>query len=180
MVAFTLSILALAAGVSILIKVKRDYLGSLYTFLAWSIISLSLVSLGYTGYKALFSCNKSQHCTKQYECSKSTSCNNYNQPSCSQGEKKCCSENTNSGCKPGSYCCIVDREMCSKAMGAAACDSLYKERGSCALTMEECKALKLPCSSDSKNNGNGKSCSADPSTCPKKDSKECCKKTNTN
>src|ERR1035441_550767 len=48
MIAVPLLILALAAGVHLLIKVNREYLGGLFKFFAWLVIVLSLLALGVT------------------------------------------------------------------------------------------------------------------------------------
>lgn len=67
MVAFPLSILALAAGVYLLVKVKREFLGGIFEILSWLVIVLSLVSVGFLGYKSLRNCGGG-HCKQDREC----------------------------------------------------------------------------------------------------------------
>ena len=48
MVAIALSVLALAAGVYLLVKVKSEFLSGGFGLLAWLVILLSLVSFGFS------------------------------------------------------------------------------------------------------------------------------------
>jgi hypothetical protein len=68
MVAFPLSILALASGIYLLVKVKREFLGRLFEVLSWLVVLLSLASIGLVGAKALHHCCGGGHCSETNEC----------------------------------------------------------------------------------------------------------------
>jgi len=140
MESFILSLLALSAGTALLIQIRRDYLGAGYAAIAWLIISLSLVSMGYSATQVVVKeinggrMKKERCCRKQIDCYKEQTNN-----TCS----------VNSGCKMENGMCVVDREMCSAKMGKEACDSLVAARGGCYMKPEECKALGLDAPSGS-------------------------------
>ena len=139
MTAIPLSILALAAGVYLLVKVKREFLGTAFELLAWLIIVLSLVAIGFTGYRV----------------AKNMTCGNC------KGKQQChieknieVTETMGHGCPhamemdaPHGACCkaegdsmVMDKAMCKKMMGKEACEAMCKERGRCIMSKEECAA----------------------------------------
>lgn len=189
MIALPLSVLALAAGVYLLVKVKREYLGGIFEFLAWLVIVLAVASVGYTGVKA-FTCKGG--CKKQ-------TCHVEGKTGCQKGAKDChgkcggacgmkdcdkgnCQGGGHGNCGMGGCnmegchmegdSCVMDKAICEKMMGKEACDSLSKLRGRCIMSKEECHAM---C-------GNKGTCTAGaPKACCKKDGesaapKACCKK----
>jgi hypothetical protein len=136
MIAFSLSLLALAAGTALLIQIRRDYLGVGFAAIAWLIIGLSLISLGYNGTQIVRKKGDRFHyscCKKERKCQKKNDC-------CTSETENTCNIN-NDRVKKG--LCIVDREVCSAKMGKAACDSLCALRGGCYLRPEECAALGI-------------------------------------
>lgn len=171
MIALPLSVLALAAGVYLLVKVKREYLGGIFEFLAWLVIVLAVASVGYTGVKA-FSCKggcKKQTCHVEKNVvikEGGKSCHGAGKSNCGMGG--CNME----GCHMEGDSCVMDKAVCEKMMGKEACDSLSKLRGRCIMSKEECHAM---C-------GKKEGCTAAaPTACCKKDGegaapKTCCKK----
>lgn len=132
MLAFPLSVLALAAGVYLLIKVKREFLGGIFEILAWLVIVLSLASAGFTGYKALRHCGPGR-CHGQQGC---------------QVEKRviitddgmghCTKDSATTCCKMEGDSIVMEKEVCEKMMGKEACEAMCKQRGRCILSKEEC------------------------------------------
>jgi hypothetical protein len=144
MAAFPLSVLALAAGVYLLIKVKREYVGGIIGILAWLVVASSIVSLGYTGYKAFTCCGtkcRGEKCTKENIASCETKCH-----------KKETSCNGTFGCHMEGDSCVMEKEKCIEIMGKEACEALIAERGRCILSKEECaeKCEKKCCSNEHK------------------------------
>ncbi|MCW5908862.1 MAG: hypothetical protein KIS94_13445 [Chitinophagales bacterium] len=190
MVAFPLSVLALAAGVYLLIKVKREYIGGVIGVLAWLVVAASLVSLGYTGYKAFARCGSKcggGKCTVEKEVVVTTD------GGCHKKETSC---SGTKGCHMEGDSCVMDKEKCEAIMGKEACEAMIAERGRCIMSKEECaeKCGKKCCSTGGKagckKSSSGcphasacqgdcggkcggeckKSCSADKKKCCKKDS----------
>jgi len=132
MLALPLSILALASGVYLLVKVKREFLGGIFEILAWLVIVLSLVSVGFVAFKSINRCGG--HCGNREECKieKRIIVN--------EGESHCKMNNgcSMSGCKMEGDSCVMDKEVCEKMMGKEACDEMCKERGRCIMSKEEC------------------------------------------
>ena len=169
MVAFPLSILALAAGVYLLVKVKREFLGGIFEILSWLLIVLALVSIGFLGFRTLHHCYGG-HCQQERECriekrviinDDKGHCNIDSSAACSMG-----------GCKIEGDSVVMEKEMCEKMMGKEACDAMSKERGRCILSQEECMKM---C------HAKGATCCAEKKEvqCTKKcegEKKECCKK----
>lgn len=138
MIALPLSILALAAGVYLLITVKREFLGKVFEMLAWLVIVLALISIGFQAFKA-FSCH-----------------GNCNDDKCKVEEKQiiikdgegngghCNMGNAEMGngcmasCTMKGDSCVMDQATCEKMMGKEACEKMMKERGSCIMGKEEC------------------------------------------
>jgi hypothetical protein len=162
MVPIALSVLAFAAGVYLLIKVEREFLGGIFKALAWAVILLSLISVGFSGYNAI---NCKRHC--EQKCERSQSCH---RGGTAKGE---CSYKQSSDCSKGATACggacqivgdsvILDKEKCTSMMGKNACDKINAERGQCIISKAECMKM---CSEK------GITCCAESSS-----KKECCKK----
>jgi hypothetical protein len=169
MVALSLSILALAAGVYLLIKVKREFMSTIFSVLAWLVIGLSLANIGVIGVKACkYYCHN--HCEEKGECrmEKQIIIKDDGMGHCTKDSSSTCSM---SGCKMEGDSVVMEKEMCSKMMGKDACEAMCKERGRCILSKDECMKM---C------HASGKPCSAEKAEtqCTKKcegEKKECCK-----
>lgn len=165
MIALPLSVLALAAGVYLLVKVKREYLGGIFELLSWLVIVAALASLGYTGYKAFARCGnkcgvEKCHIEKKVIIEKEENCHKGNMG------------NAHTGCQMEGDSCVMDKATCEGIMGKEACDKMAQERGRCIVGKEECKAI---CAAK------GKPCCAEslPTECTRKCTtapKECCSK----
>lgn len=165
MVFFPLSVLALAAGVYLLMKAKREFLGSAFEVLAWLVIALSLVAIGFGGFKAVChrgdKCGKGQHCNieKRVIIKK-------------DGEAACPHAGAGATCHMVGDSVVMDEATCAGIMGKEGCATMMKERGQCIMSKEECtKAC---------NNAGKECCMKDKAgaTCPNTGTKECCKKVN--
>lgn len=134
MAAFPLSVLALAAGVYLLVKVKREYLGSLFSVLAWLVIVASLVSVGVTGAKAIHGFKRGGCKGKEHRIEKKIIINEE-----AGGHRKghCNME----GCRMEGDSCVMEKATCEKLMGKDACDAMEKERGRCIMSKEECMEM---------------------------------------
>ena len=138
MIALPLSVLALAAGVYLLIKVNREYLGGIFKFFAWLIILLSLVAVGSTVRHGI------HHFRHRHECRMNGGAGHCEMggPGMMNGMKSCGPGTEGScpmsGCKMVGDSVILDKAMCEKMMGKEACDSICKLRGQCILTKDEC------------------------------------------
>jgi hypothetical protein len=147
MIAIPLSVLAFAAGVYLLVKVKREFLGGLFEALSWLVILLSLVSLGYSGFKATGCCGKkcaaSQKCSVEREVvikemgEGGGQCHAAAKAGCSAAESSAC----HGACKMEGDSVVMDKTVCEGMMGKEKCDAMCKERGRCILAKEECMAL---------------------------------------
>ncbi len=146
MAALPLSILALAAGVYLLVKVKREFLGGIFEILSWLVIVLSLVSIGFLGFKAFSHCGGG-HCGQAREC-------RVEKQVIMKGGNGHCEMNSSStctmgGCKMEGDSVVMEKEMCEKMMGKEACEAMCKERGRCIVSkeecMEKCHAAGKPC-----------------------------------
>ena len=138
MTALALSILALAAGVYLLIKIKKEYLSGVFSVFAWFIIIASLVAIG----------GASAECYHQY-------CNRMcNKGECRMEKDMIIKEDGGAGCHQmeGAGCSmgggkiegdsvVMDKAMCEKMMGKEACDSICKMRGRCILGKDECTKM---------------------------------------
>jgi hypothetical protein len=158
MIALPLSVLALAAGVYLLVKVKREYLGGIFEVLSWLVILASLVSLGYTGFKALNHCCGSK-CGSE-KCTVEKEGMIKKEGSCHGGTETC----SGKGCHMEGDSCVMEQNACEAMMGKEACDALVKERGRCIMSKEECNAK---CSKKGACTGEKKEC------CAKKDAAAC-------
>ena len=168
MVAFPLSILALAAGVYLLVKVKREFLGGIFEILSWLVIVLSLVSIGFLGFRA---CHN--HCGEG-QCSQGKECRMEKEVIIKDDGRGHCSMDSTmsmSCCKMEGDSMVMDKAMCEKMMGKDACDAMCKERGRCIMSKEECMKM---CHAE------GKGCCGEKKegACPMGggEKKECCKK----
>ncbi len=184
MIALPLSILALAAGVYLLIKVNREYLGGLFKFFAWLIILLSLVSTGVVIRHGIHHFRS--------ECCKKERCEMKEQVIIKElhgmpGDSVC----PMSGCKMMGDSVVLDHAMCEKMMGKDGCEKMCKERGQCVMTKDECAKMcggMSKCSGEAKEGckGEGKEMKAcckgeagEKKACCKGEEKEpkaCCKK----
>jgi hypothetical protein len=168
MVALPLSILALAAGVYLLVKVKREFLGGIFEVLSWLVIVLSLVSVGFVGVRAFHH----GHCGSG-PCGIQEGCRMEKQIIIKDDGKGHCSMDSSSKmmgcCKMEGDSVVLEKGACEMAMGKEACEKLCKERGRCVLSKEECRkmceAKGIPCCVDKagaectkKCEGQGKSC----------------------
>jgi len=181
MIALPLSILALAAGVYLLIKVNREYLGGIFKFFAWLIIVLSLIAT------VAVVCHGIHHHRmmkmRRLEMM-------HGGGACGMGMQggdghcgmsgghmgACCSMGKDSaacpmmgGCKMVGDSVVIDRAVCEKMMGKEACDKLCKDRGQCVMTKDECAKM---CGGMMKA-GDGKACCMGGDD---KGMKSCCKK----
>lgn len=147
MVAIALSVLALAAGVYLLVKVKSEFLSSGFNLLAWLVILLSLVSVGFAITKSLQRGGGNSHqMQRSYQnganCPhKSAACE---KPSGQTGNASCAEKCGGAANVYGGNCtkegdsCVMDRAMCEKQIGAEACAQMIAERGRCIMSKEEC------------------------------------------
>lgn len=180
MVAFPLSILALAAGVYLLVKVKREFLGGIFEILSWLVIVLSLASIGFLGFKAMHHCGGG-HCEEgRGECrmEKQIMIKDDGMGHCSMDSTSTC---TMGGCKMEGDSVVMEKEMCSKMMGAEACEKMCKERGRCVMSKEECMqmchAAGKPCCAEKGENTCPMHKEGEPAgKCSMGEKKECCKK----
>jgi hypothetical protein len=165
MIALPLCILALAAGVYLLIKVNREYLGGIFKFFAWLIILLSLVATVATVRHGIHRHFRRMHHMQDMRshCEMSGSPMGAN---CHMGADSTCPM---SGCKIVGDSVILDRAVCEKMMGKEACEKLCKDRGQCIMTKDECAKM---CGGMAKSGGDPKAC------CKGGDMemKSCCKK----
>ncbi|MFN8300430.1 MAG: hypothetical protein U0T75_15115 [Chitinophagales bacterium] len=132
MVALSLSVLALAAGVFLLVKVKSQYLGKLFEGLAWLVIVLALVAIGAVGYHALHHCGGGD-CHKE-QCKveqKEVIIKEDGAGHCNMGDMAAC-------CKAEGDSMVMDAASCEKMMGKEACEKMMKERGRCIMSKDEC------------------------------------------
>lgn len=164
MLAFSLSLLALAAGVYLLVTVKQNYLGKIFELLAGLIIALSLVAVVTSGVKSFMPCQGGRcHAGK-------TECQEENKMSCEGNRATACNLPV---CKMEGDSCVLDKSSCEKMLGVAASDSLFSQRGKYILSQEECKSM---CNTMATT---GKSCcrmDSKPGTCDTSSkTKKCCK-----
>jgi hypothetical protein len=178
MIALPLSILALAAGVYLLIKVNREYLGGIFKFFAWLIIVLSLlctvavVRHGIHHYRMM-----KMHRFEIMHNGFGRGMQNYGGACCGPAAigANCCKDSAAcpmmSGCKMVGDSVVLNRAACEKMMGKEACYKLCKERGQCIMTMDECAKM---CGGMMKPGGDGKACCM--GAADDKGGKACCKK----
>jgi hypothetical protein len=178
MAAFPLSVLALAAGVYLLVKVKREFLGGIFEILSWLVIVLSLVSIGFLGFKTFSHCGGG-HCGQTRECKiEKQVIIKDGSGHCEMNSSSTCSME---GCKMEGDSVVMEKEMCEKMMGKEACDAMSKERGRCVMSKEECMkmchAAEKPCCAE-KSEGTCTMHKEGEATgkCSMGEKKECCKK----
>lgn len=154
MVFFPLSVLALAAGVYLLIKTEREFLGGGFKILSWLVIFLSLVAIGFGGFKAVKhrsgKCHKTKHCNIE----KRVTINKHGAATCHVvGDSV-----------------VMDEAICAGIMGKEGCAAMVKERGQCIMSKAECTQACTTAGKDC--------CIKDQAaaTCPNTGTKECCKK----
>lgn len=166
MVFFPLSVLALAAGVYLLIKVKREYLGGAFELLAWLVIFLSLVAIGFGGYKAVKhsrgKCDKRSHCNieKKVLIKDGGKCHQMNAGACAH----------NGSCRMEGDSVIMDEATCAGIMGKEACAAMRQQRGRCIVSKDECAKMCATSGKQCCMKGEGAA------ACSNAGSKECCKK----
>ena len=184
MIALPLSILALAAGVYLLIKVNREYLGGIFKFFAWLIILLSLVAVGSVVRHAVH--HHFHGGMRHGECQMEERVMIKEFKHCDMGNDSTCPM---AGCKMMGDSVILDRAVCEKMMGKEACEKLCKDRGQCIMTKDECAKMcggTMKCGVMMGQNAcckEGNKCcteSGDKACCKamgaEKEMKECCKK----
>lgn len=148
MIALPLSILALAAGVYLLIKVNREYLGGLFKFFAWLVIALSLLSTGAVIRHGVHHFRHHRGFPGHEMREERIMMNEMHRA----GNDSICPM---SGCKMAGDSVVLDRAVCEKMMGKDACDKLCKDRGQCIMTKDECAKM---CGGMAKCGGEVKSC----------------------
>ncbi|MDB5283493.1 MAG: hypothetical protein JWO06_2568 [Bacteroidota bacterium] len=139
-VAIPLLILSLAAGVYLLIKVTKEYLGGIFKVLAWLVIILSLLAIAgvvFRGVHHFHRMHQMQGCgMHEYRLEERMIIRN--------GEASCCGKDSACammGCKMEGDSMVMDRAACEKAMGKDACDKMFHERGRCIISKEECMKI---------------------------------------
>jgi hypothetical protein len=167
MIALPFSILALAAGVYLLIKVNREYLGGIFKFFAWLIIVLSLLSTAAVIHHGI------HHFRMRHHHFERCGMHCFGMP----GDSTC---PMMGGCKMTGDSVVLDRAVCEKMMGKESCEKLCKDRGKCIMTKDECAKM---CGGMAKCDAGMKGCSMgnakEMPACCKGDGKEmkaCCKK----
>jgi hypothetical protein len=191
MIALPISILALAAGVYLLIKVNREYLGGIFKFFAWLIIVLSLLStaavIRHGVHHFRMRHHHFQHCDMAGGGMNGGCSMDGMHSGCNMGSMHCCGMSGDSTCPMMSGCkmvgdsVVLDRAVCEKMMGKDACEKLCKDRGQCIMTKDECAKM---CGGMTKGDGGMKSCCMGDgkpmgAACCKGDGREtkaCCKK----
>lgn len=142
MVAIPLLILALAAGVYLLIKVKCDFMGGVFETLAWLVIVLSLAAIGFTATRA-FTHGCKGHCGGEPgKCHIEKEVIITDGP----GHGGCTAHgapeaNAAGCCKMAGDSIVLDQATCEKMMGKEACEAMRKDRGQCIVSKEECQKL---------------------------------------
>jgi hypothetical protein len=146
MIAIPIAILALAAGVYLLIYVKQAGLGTLYKLLAWKVIGLSLLfiligaAIGVHHMRHMHRCETSGHCDMKRG---DGGCMYMTHGSCGMqgGSMPEC-------CKPGAACCAEKKECCSGGEMKACCKDMKAGPASCS-EMGSDKAKPACCAKDS-------------------------------
>jgi hypothetical protein len=172
MIAIPLLIIALAAGVYLLIKATTQYLSPIFKVLSWLVIVLSvgaifavlLHGIHHFGYEH-------RHChdglREERIIIKDGS------------DAKCCP--MGGGCKMEGDSVVLEKAMCEKLMGKDSCDKICATRGRCILSTAECTKLcggESKCMMGGQNSCCMKGAEGSMKECCKKDgeTKECCKK----
>ena len=132
MIQIALSILALAAGVHLLIQVKQSGLGSLYRNLAWLVVLLSLgfmlcgVARGVMHMRHMRQCEASGQCDMKRggDCPymQHSGCAMDGKGECSM-KKDCCMEKKEC-CAEKKECCKEMQPCCKDMKGAAGCSEM--------------------------------------------------------
>jgi hypothetical protein len=146
MVAIPVAILALAAGIYLLIYVKQAGLGTLYKLLAWKVIGLSLIFIvaaaviGVHHMRHMHQCHASGHCDMRHG---DGGCPYMTHGSCGMqgGSQPEC-------CKPNAACCGEKKECCSGTEMKACCKDMKGGPASCS-EMSGGKAKPACCAKDS-------------------------------
>jgi hypothetical protein len=175
MIALPLCILALAAGVYLLIKVNREYLGGIFKFFAWLIILLSLVATCMVARHSLHHnfgrmhhmhghCDMpGMHGSCSMDGGAMGSC-------CKMGADSTCPM---AGCKMVGDSVILDRSVCEKLMGKEACEKMCQGKDKCTISKEECAKMCKGMSNCS--SAQGSCCKEGNMSCCKEGDKACCK-----
>lgn len=158
-VATSLSILGLAAGIFLLMKTEREFLGGIFKALSWVVILCSLASIGFWGYKTI---NCKRDCGNKCErntCEMRPSCHKPAVEADCHG-KVVEIEKSTPCCKAQGDSVVIEKEVCIKMMGKEECDKVCKNRGACVLSKSECQKIcsekKVSCCGDA---AKAKSCS---------------------
>lgn len=144
-------------------------MGTLFTVLAWLVIGLSLVNIGLIGTRA---CQRYcfNHCEGKGECKmeKQIIIKDDGMGHCTKDSSSTCTMN---GCTMEGDSVVMEKEMCSKMMGAEKCEAMCKERGRCIMSKEECMnmchAAGKPCCAEKTESQCTKKCEGEKKACCK-------------
>jgi hypothetical protein len=137
MIEIPLLILALAAGIFLLLKATNEYQSKLYKLLAWLVILLSLGDLGVDVVKGVYYYtnaikHRNEHCEMER-----VEIREFSDGHCTKD-----SSGLHAGCcKMQGDSIVMDKEACEKTMGKEACEKMCKERGQCIMSKEECTKM---------------------------------------
>ncbi len=167
MLNLALLLLALAAGIYLLIKANSLFLGKIFAALIWLQIFLSLAGIGVLAYKGVMhklypGCGTKKECRAEKQVIIRDGVESvHGMHSCSM--QRCHKEGDS---------VVLDKATCEKMVGKQLCDSLSKERGRCIFSREECakvcSATGAPCGDDKAGTACVKKCEGQ--------EKKCCKK----
>ncbi|HWB62230.1 MAG TPA: hypothetical protein VG603_01880, partial [Chitinophagales bacterium] len=168
MVAVPLLILAFAAGVYLLMKATREFMGPLFKGLAWLIIILSLLALIGGVVRHAHHCHGSCRDNVREE----------RMIIRDMGDGHCMMDSAMASgcCKMMGDSVLMDSGMCCKMMGKETCEKMMHERGRCIMSKEECaKACGGQHCCMGMGNEMGK-CGMAGKPCEHTEGKSCCKK----
>ena len=140
MAAFPLSILALAAGVALLIKVKKDGLGMLYKALSWLVVLLALAFMFHLGRMAWRHHHDGMMMGGHGHGGHRMGCGMMMDGRCDMRDGKD-SAGMMAGCHMKGDSVVMDKDVCEKAIGKEACEKMCKERGCCIMSKDECMKM---------------------------------------
>ena len=166
MLNFALLLLALAAGIYLLIKANSLFLGKIYAALIWLEIGLSLAGIGGMAYKGIAH-QRHPGCGDKKECRVEKQVIIKDGVETTHTSSSCSAH----GCKIEGDSVVLDKAVCEKVIGKEACDAMNKERGRCILSKEECSkacaAAGVPCCAQKEEASCSHKCEGQ--------KKECCK-----
>lgn len=169
MLNFALLLLALAAGIYLLIKANSLFLSKIYSALILLEIGLSLAGIVALGYKGV------QHLSHR-GCDNKQECRVEKKVIIQDGKEEMYETSTRGcsmhGCKLEGDSVVMEKEVCEKMMGKEVCDAMSKERGRCIISKDECMKM---CHAEGKPCGGEKPAAGCTPKCAG-EKKECCKK----